>query len=118
MVTNNSVDVGPLLDRIDDDRSFLTELVDIFRRDYPQNIEAVKTAIHTQNAAALQGSAHTLKGALGNLSAIGAAALAGELEGMGRSLELSGAQSTLDRLVDELPNVMRALEALCPIAAQ
>ena len=113
---NGSVDVEQLLDRIDDDRSFLAELVEIFRREYPQNVNAVKTAIDSQNASGVQHAAHALKGALGNLSAAGAASMAGELERMGRLLDLSNAQSTLDRLVIELTNVTRALEALCPVA--
>jgi PAS domain S-box-containing protein len=115
-VSNGSVDVAQLLDRIEDDRGFLAELVDIFRRDYPQNIEAVKSAIDKESPAELQRSAHALKGALGNLSAIRAATLAAELERMGRSLDMSNAQPTLDSLIGELPNVTRALEALCPIA--
>ena len=117
-VIHGFVDVEQLLDRIDDDRSFLAELVDIFRREYPQNVRAVKTAIDAQNAPDLQRAAHALKGALGNLSASGASAMAGDLERMGRSLDMSNAQSTLDRLVAELTHVTRALEALCPVAAQ
>ena len=118
IVSSDVVDAAQLLDRIDDDRNFLAELVEIFRRDYPQSVSAVRSAIDTGNAASLQQSAHTLKGTLANLSALGASALAGELEQMGRSLNLAGAQSTLDRLASELPNVTRALEALCPVAAQ
>ena len=115
---NGSIDVAQLLDRIEDDRSFLAELVDVFRREYPQNLEAVRSAIKTRNPAELQRAAHTLKGALANLSAVRATPLAAELEQMGRSQDLSNAQSTLDRLLVELPDVTRALEALCPIAAQ
>jgi HPt (histidine-containing phosphotransfer) domain-containing protein len=93
-------------------------LVDVFGRDYPQNIAAIKSAITAQNAPELQRSAHTLKGALGNLSATRAVTLAAELERMGRTVDLSDAQSTLDSLISELPNVTRALESLCPIAMQ
>jgi two-component system, sensor histidine kinase and response regulator len=117
-VSSDVVDVAQLLDRIDDDRNFLAELVEIFRRDYPHSVNAVRSAIDTGNAAGLQHSAHTLKGTLANLSALSASALAAELEQMGRSVNLAGAQSTLDRLALELPNVTRALEALCPVAAQ
>lgn len=115
---SGSVDVEQLLDRIDDDRSFLAELVDIFRREYPQNVRAVKSAIESKNAPELQRAAHALKGALGNLSATGASAMAADLERMGSSVDLTNAQSTLERLVGELTNVTRALEALCPVAVQ
>jgi two-component system, sensor histidine kinase and response regulator len=113
---NSAVDVAQLLDRIENDRSFLAELVDVFRRDYPRDIDAIKSAIEAQNAAELQRAAHALKGALGNLAATRAATLAAELERMGRSPDLSNAQRTLDSLVSELPNVTQALESLCPVA--
>jgi two-component system sensor histidine kinase/response regulator len=116
VAASRTIDVAQLLDRIDDDRSFLAELVEVFRRDYPQNLEAVSTAIATHNAADLQRTAHTLKGALGNLSATRAASLAAELERMGRSLDMSNARHTLESLMSELPNVTRALESLCPTA--
>jgi len=118
MTPNGSVDAAQLLDRIDDDRCLLAELVSVFRREYPLNLESVKAAIGTRNAAELERAAHTLKGALGNLSAIRAATLAAELERMARSLDLSNAPATFDRLAGELPLVTRALEALCPIAAR
>ena len=117
-VVNGSVDVGQLLDRIDDDRAFLAELIEIFRREYPGNLDAAQTAVSAQNPAGLQRSAHALKGALGNLSAISASAIAAELESMGRSLNLTGAQATLNRLIEELPNVMRSLEALVPVTTR
>jgi CheY-like chemotaxis protein/HPt (histidine-containing phosphotransfer) domain-containing protein len=116
--SQGSVDVIQLLDRIDDDRSLLAELIDIFRREYPGNLEAVQMAIQTRNPEALQRAGHTLKGALGNLAASGASDLAAGLEVLGRSGQLTGAQAILDNLLLELTRVMRALEALSPVVAQ
>jgi two-component system sensor histidine kinase/response regulator len=115
---NNSVEVIQLLDRIDDDRSLLAELIEIFRREYPDNLQAAQRAIDTRNAEDLQRAGHTLRGSLGNLSASGASAMAAELEASGRSNDLSKAQAVLNKLVSELGNVMRALEALCPVVSQ
>ncbi len=117
-IPNSSVDVIPLLDRIDDDRAFLAELVEIFRREYPLNIEAAQEAIRNENAVGLQRSAHALKGALSNLSARGAANLADDLEVMARAADFAAAPDTLNRLVIELAKVTRALDALCPVAAR
>ena len=117
-IPNNSIDVIPLLDLIDDDRALLAELVEIFRKEYPHNLQAAQRAIDLQKPADLERVAHALKGALGNFSAIDASALAAELEAIGRSADLSEAQKALDRLVLELGNVMRALETLCPVVAQ
>jgi CheY-like chemotaxis protein len=111
---NNSIDVSQLLDRLDGDRAFLAELVDVFRADFPGNLSAVQQAIDRQDANGLCSAAHSLKGALANLSAIEASALAAELEAIGKSLDLTRAQATLDNLAMEIDNGMRALEALCP----
>jgi two-component system sensor histidine kinase/response regulator len=117
-VTNNSIDVSQLLDRLDGDRALLAELVVIFRSDFPGNLNAAQQAIDQQDANGLRSSAHTLKGALANLSAVEASALAGELEAIGKSVDLSRAQVALDHLVREINSAMRALEALCPTHAQ
>ena len=115
---SNTVDVEQLLDRLDYDRSLLAELIEIFRREYPANLQVVQRAIASQDAEAVQHAGHTLKGALGNLSATQASHLAGELEALGRGGELSGAQDLLNKLVLELTSVMRALETLSPVTAQ
>jgi CheY-like chemotaxis protein len=112
-----SVDAGELLDRIDDDRAFLAELIELFRREYPVNLEAARAAIYANDAPALQRSAHAMKGVLGNLAADPASALAADLEDMGRSGDLAKAEPVLHNLDAELKNVIRALEALCPVAA-
>jgi two-component system, sensor histidine kinase and response regulator len=117
-IPNNSIEVIALLDRIDDDRALLAELVGIFRKEYPDNLKAAQSAIDRRLPAELERVGHLLKGTLGVLSATDAAALAAELEAIGRSADLSDAQTALDRLVLELDNVMQALEALCPAVAQ
>jgi two-component system, sensor histidine kinase and response regulator len=111
---NNSIDVSQLLDRLDGDRALLAELVDLFRIDFPGNLSAAQQAIDQQNANDLRNAGHSLKGTLGNLSAIEASALAAELESIGKSLDLTEAQATLDHLAREISNVMRVLETLCP----
>lgn len=114
----SSIDCTQLLSRIDNDRAFLAELLDLFRRDYPTHLESAQKAIDMRSPVSLQSSAHALKGALGNLAAVEGYALAAELEEMGRTLDLTSAQVVLDRLATELQNVIHALEALCPAAAQ
>ena len=117
-IPDGSVEVIQLLDRLDDDRALLAELLEIFRREYPENVQSAQQAIDARRPADLQRAGHTLKGALGNLSATHASALAAELEIMGRASDLTRAQAVLDRLVPELGNVIRSLESLCPVVAQ
>ena len=88
---NNSVEVIQLLDRIDDDRSLLAELIEIFRREYPENVRAAQRAIDARNAEDLQRAGHTLRGSLGNLSASGASTH-GRGVGSLRPIERSGAR--------------------------
>jgi two-component system sensor histidine kinase/response regulator len=116
-VLNDSVEISQLLDRLDDDRTLLAELLQIFRREYPDNLRAAKQAIDAKRPTDLERAGHTLKGALANLSATKASAIAAELEIMARYTDLTGAQAVLDRLVLELGNVIRSLESLCPVVA-
>jgi signal transduction histidine kinase/CheY-like chemotaxis protein/HPt (histidine-containing phosphotransfer) domain-containing protein len=107
------VDARDLLDRLDGDRGLLSELVDLFRADLPITLQIAQEAIHAQDAVKLRHTAHALKGALSNLSATVASALAAELETMGRSLDLSRAQTTFDCLVREVAKAVSVLESLC-----
>ena len=109
---DSPVNIPELLDRIDNDRKLLAELVDLFRAELPGNLLAAQQAIDQQDSGALQTTAHALRGALGNLSANRALAFCAELETIAKSLKLGEAQGTLERLMRELSNVSRALDAL------
>jgi two-component system sensor histidine kinase/response regulator len=106
--------VGPvntteLLERINADRAFLSELVWAFREEYPAMIQDAREAILRRDAAGVERIGHALKGALGNLAASVASGLAGEMEAMGRAgnLEPAGA-----KLLETEHQVRRALETL------
>jgi two-component system sensor histidine kinase/response regulator len=115
--SNSSLDADQLLERIDHDRAFLAELIEVFRQEYPESLEAAKTAIDSSDAVGVERSAHKLKGMLSNLSAARASSFAAELETIGRSQNLANALSALNRLAAEFPNVEHALDALCSMAA-
>jgi two-component system sensor histidine kinase/response regulator len=106
------VNFPELLQRFDGDRILLAELLTIFREDYPGQIRNAQQAIAQQNAAEVERWGHSLKGALGNLSAVRASALAGEFEAMGRSGNLALAGSKLAQVEDELQRVMEAFDSL------
>jgi PAS domain S-box-containing protein len=108
-----SVSAEELLERINGDLGFLSELLDIFRRDYPQQIEAVRQAIAGDDAPALQRIGHTMKGSLGNLAAPIGSGIAAELEAMGRSGDLTHAGSKTTDLEAELVRVAEMLEGMC-----
>ncbi|RXH54268.1 response regulator [Granulicella sibirica] len=111
--SHESVNVTELLERIDGDIEFIAELSDIFRNDYPRQLQAVSACIRAGDAEGLKRAAHTLKGALANLSAIHASSIAADLEQIGDSGNLDQAQEDVDRLNEELPRVLTALDEVC-----
>ena len=109
----DSVCAAELLERIDGDRSFLAELLELFRADYPEQIRKCREVLVNDDAMGLQRAAHGLKGALKNLAAPAAANLAAELEAMGKSGDTTLAISKMMELEGEVERVVEALEALC-----
>jgi PAS domain S-box-containing protein len=108
-----SICADELLERVGGDRTFLAELLELFRADYPAQIQSARAAAAANDSAALQQVGHALKGALGNLAAPRAAKLASELESTGRSGDLTGAAAKVAELEKELTAVIGALEGLC-----
>ncbi|HZY63989.1 MAG TPA: response regulator [Edaphobacter sp.] len=108
-----SVAVNELLERLDGDRAFLAELVDLFRNDYPAHIRSAHEAARTGDAATLQRVGHALKGALGNLSAPISSRLAGQLESMGRAGNVESADAVVNELEKELGHVVETLDSIC-----
>jgi HPt (histidine-containing phosphotransfer) domain-containing protein len=107
-----AVNFAELLERFDGDRALLVEVIGIFREDYPAQIRSAQEAIAQTDAAEVERCGHSLKGALGNLSAVRAFALAGEFEAMGRSGNLALAGPKLMQVEDELQRVMDAFDSL------
>jgi CheY-like chemotaxis protein len=108
-----SVATAELLERIDGDRGFLSELLELFRNDYPAQLRAAREAVESGDPVVVQRIAHSLKGALKNLAATVASDLACELEDMGKSGEIASALDKLTALDAEVARVVAALDALC-----
>jgi len=102
-----------LLERIDGDRGFLQELLELFRGDYPALMQRARAAVSAGDAVGLQRVGHTLQGLLGNLAAPIASRIAGELEVMGATGNLGSAQGKVNELAQELVRVTESLEGLC-----
>jgi CheY-like chemotaxis protein len=113
-----SVNTDELLERVDGDRGFISELLELFRGDYPRQIQEMRGAIALGDGQALQQVAHALKGALGNLSAPLAWEIAGELESMGRAGNIAQADVELQKLEAEMNRVIEHLEGLCLLSVQ
>jgi HPt (histidine-containing phosphotransfer) domain-containing protein len=84
------MDTGSFWSRVEEDRALANELIELFFADGPRLFEAVRMAVLGNDAAALQRSAHALKGTVANFSAKPATDAAWLLENMGRTCDLSG----------------------------
>jgi signal transduction histidine kinase/DNA-binding response OmpR family regulator len=109
-----SINAAELLERVDGDHSFLAELTELFRKDYPRQLMAAREAVSCQDSPAVEKASHALKGALANLAAGPASRMAQELEAKARSGDLTRADSVLQQLEEELNRVMIQLEGMQP----
>jgi PAS domain S-box-containing protein len=104
--------VEEALVRVEGDRELLGEMAELFLTEYPRLMEAIKTALAQQDAQALMQSAHTLKGAAGNLSASKVFDAAFTLEEMGRQGDLSQASEAVAVLEQQLSRLQPLLVSL------
>jgi len=107
-----AVNAEELLERTGGDRSLVAELRDLMLEDVPGHLAVAKRSLAEKDAATLERTAHTLKGAFANLAAPVAAGLAAKLEQMGRSQDAKGADLLVSELEIELRRVMVALDEL------
>jgi PAS domain S-box-containing protein len=107
-----ALDRAELLARVHHNSQLLGIVVEQFRAEWPRMLGAVKDAVADRDAAALTRAAHTLKGALGNLSAPVALEAAARLEQMGRGEELARADRACRDLESEIRRLLPALASM------
>lgn len=100
------------LSRVGGDEALLSEIAGLFLAEFPQLREAVRQAVQSGDAVALEQSAHTLKGSVANFAAQRARDALLVLEQMGRARDLSGSQAALAHLETELDALLPELSAL------
>ncbi|MCE5324529.1 response regulator [bacterium] len=102
-----------LLARVDGDMSLLKEIVELFTCDAQNLMTQIQDAIASGDAGALEKSAHTLKGSVGNFAAKPAYDAAYRLEQIGHSGNLNGAHDayvTLEDKIEQLQNTLAKLD--------
>lgn len=85
------------LGRMENDREFLAELVDIFAADFPAALVQLQGAWKEGNGRVLAERAHSLKSALGNLGAMQAVEVARSLEVLGNSESAEGVAELIQK---------------------
>lgn len=101
-----------MLENLGGDVDFLSELLEEFTASSPELIAAMQQAISSGDAPVLQRAAHTLKSGSASFGALDFAALCRELEFIGRSGDLAGAEEKARALEAAYPGVVAALQDL------
>jgi two-component system sensor histidine kinase/response regulator len=97
---------------VDGDRAFVVELIEAYLADGAANIEAIASAVDSDDADALVRPAHTLKSSSATLGATRVATTARELEMLGRSGTLgTGVGDLLGHIQEAWPATTAALHA-------
>lgn len=111
-VSEPAWNLAELLERVDNDRELIRELLTIFREDFPRTLQSLETAVSAgdlKNSAALS---HTLKGMLASLGVTRAAAAAAKIEKMASaSAEKESLKEAFEALRHEADTLMPELEA-------
>jgi two-component system, sensor histidine kinase and response regulator len=106
---------GALLDRLGGDVRLMCDLIEIHLGQCPGLLAAARRALQENNGPELARLAHTLKGSAGNLLALEAAELAGQLETFAEQGDFARARESMAALEYEMERVehgLRALQAL------
>jgi HPt (histidine-containing phosphotransfer) domain-containing protein len=111
----SSIDFPELLERVDDDRELLLELMSIFKEDFPRHVRELTDVIAAHDLKKMAIVSHTLKGMLANLAVTRAASAAAKLEQLARDggaePEIADAFHTFQREVHSLLPEMEAYMA-------
>jgi len=95
-------DLADALERVDGDRAFLQQLIQVFFASSADSLARIHQAIDSNNGEHLAEAAHSLKGALGNLSALRSHDYAKALELAGKNNDFESARATAPRLEESL----------------
>jgi HPt (histidine-containing phosphotransfer) domain-containing protein len=106
------LNIKDLLKRVDNDRELVSELFIIFKSVFPSHFQRLSDAVAKELPKQVEAESHTLKGMLLNLSAARAAAMASELENMGRERKIAGMREALTEFQRETETLLLQMESL------
>ena len=84
------IDLPDVMDRVQDDKELLLELLDIFQEDFLKKREALSEAVAAGDIFKIKEAAHSIKGASGNISAKSMHAVCLQLEGLAKTGTTAG----------------------------
>ena len=89
---DSSIDFAELLERVDNYRELLLDLMSIFKEDFPRHVRELSDVVAARDIKKMTVVSHTLKGMLANLAVTRATSAAAKLEQLGRE---GGAESEI-----------------------
>ena len=101
-----AVNLGDALEVVGDDVELLQAVAEMSLEECPAQVEALREALTGQDAPGVEGTAHRLKGVLGNLGGLVARDVAQRLETMGEEGNLDGGLAALEELEKEMGRVV------------
>lgn len=94
-MSEEAIDVKEVLERVQDDKELLLELLDIFKDDYEEKRKVLDQLVVDKNYEQLKSIAHSMKGASGNISAKKLHVIFAKLEQMAKENNLTDANQVL-----------------------
>ena len=107
------LDRASLLERVEGDHELLAEMIHLFLGEAPRLLEAMRNALQQGDMLELERSAHSMKGAAGNLSAHATASAALQLEQNAKNGDAESAKTSLAILEGAVERLLPVLADLC-----
>ncbi len=100
-MSDDILDVPEFMERVQDDKDLLRELLDIFMEDYAQKRKNLGEAIMAKDFESIRSIGHSVKGASGNISAKRVREICMQLENKGKDQDGEGLEDLLASLDKE-----------------
>jgi CheY-like chemotaxis protein len=109
---NPLIDMEAAMARFGNDEEFFREMAEEFLKYAPEQITALEKAAQKGDADSVQKTAHSIKGAAGNLSAQNIFSLALTIENKGRSKDIKGVSLLIEDLKTEVSELRKFIEKM------
>jgi len=113
-LTQEVFELSKALEIAGGDTAFLKEIAELFLENLPGYVARIREAISREDAVALEGAAHNLKGAVGNFGAKRAYDAAYRLEAIGKKNVMAEADRLMKKLMEELSSLENAIKSALP----
>jgi PAS domain S-box-containing protein len=107
------LDRASLLERVEGDQELLAEMIQLFLADAPQLLDAMRKALLQGDMILLERSAHSMKGAAGNMSAEVTVSAALHLEQSAKKGDAESCKANLAALEGAVERLLPVLADLC-----